>query len=74
MMPAIHCADVGCAYNKKDKCTAKKVFMSWHSIMTAYDGRQEFHRCGTREKSDMEKRMEVFFNGKEREKATGNEA
>ena len=66
-MTKIYCADVGCAFNNDEGvCTAKKVSLSWHSVMTAWEGRQEFKRCKTRETSneyrDLGKRMEAFIN------------
>lgn len=46
----IYCVDSSCAYNNdKGVCTAKKVTLSWHSVMTVHDGRQEYNRCKTRE-------------------------
>ena len=71
-MSKIYCADVGCRFNNDNGvCTARKVALSWHSVMTVWDGRQEFQRCKTREKCqkmrEMEKKMEElrregFFN------------
>ena len=65
-MSKIYCADVGCIYNNdKGVCTAKKVAMSWHSVMTLWEGRQEFNRCKTRQTSkeqhELEKRMEEYM-------------
>ena len=74
-MPKIYCADVGCAYNNdKGVCTAKKVALSWHSVVTLWEGRQEYQRCKTWEPSKsqqelnrkLEKYMEEFM--KERNK------
>lgn len=64
-MAKIHCADVSCRFNNdKRVCTAKKVALSWHSVMTVWEGRQEFNRCKTRQTSkeqrELEKRMEEF--------------
>lgn len=66
-MSKIYCADVGCAFNNdKGVCTAKKVALSWHSVMTVWEGLQEYQRCKTREISkehrELEKRMEAFIN------------
>ena len=48
-MAKIICADEGCIYcDNKHRCTAKEIRISWNSIMTVWDGRQEFHRCKTR--------------------------
>ena len=66
-MSKIYCADTGCTFNNdKGVCTAKKVALSWHSVVTVWEGRQEFQRCKTRETSAkqraLEKRMEEFVN------------
>ena len=66
-MAKIYCADVGCAFNNdKGVCTAKKVALSWHSVMTVWEGRQEDQRCKTRETSkehrELEKRREALIN------------
>lgn len=66
-MAKIYCADVGCSFNNdKGVCTAKKVALSWHSVMTVWEGRQEYQRCKTRETSkehrELEKRMEALIN------------
>lgn len=50
-MTKIYCADSLCKFNNdKGVCTAKKVALAWHSVMTVWDGRQEFSRCRTRER------------------------
>ena len=37
-MAKIYCADVGCSFNNdKGVCTAKKVALSWHSVMTVWE-------------------------------------
>lgn len=49
-MPDVKCADDGCRFNDgTGRCTADKIALSWHSIVTVWDGRQEFHRCKMRE-------------------------
>jgi len=48
-MSKVVCADVGCRFNDDGKCTAKKIELSWHSVVTLWDGRQEFQRCKQRE-------------------------
>ena len=70
-MSKVYCADTTCAYNNdKGVCTAKKVALSRHSVVTVWEGRQEFQRCKTRETSakyrGLEKRMEVFLNGQDK--------
>ena len=51
-MSKIYCADISCKFNSdKSVCTCKKVSLSWNSVQTVNDGRQDFHRCKTYEKS-----------------------
>lgn len=61
-MPKIRCADVSCVYrNEKGVCTAKKVALSWHSVMTMHDGRQEFNRCHSyKEDKEMSEMKQLF--------------
>ena len=52
-MTKIFCADISCKYNGKNSvCTAKVIALSWHSIETVNNGRQEYNRCKTREESE----------------------
>lgn len=45
-MPKVVCAYTKCKYNnEKHRCTAKEIAMSWHSVMTVWEGRQEFLKC-----------------------------
>ena len=61
-MTKIVCAAVGCKYNDDDNvCTAPKVAMSEHSIMTLYDGRQHFWKCKQYKQSDLAKRLSESF-------------
>lgn len=65
-MPKIYCADTLCKFNNdKGVCTAKKVALAWHSVMTVWDGRQEFSRCKTRENREID--MKGFPHGKKTE-------
>ena len=48
-MPKVWCADEGCMYNFDHVCKAKVINLSWNSVVTLWDGRQEFHKCRTRE-------------------------
>lgn len=58
-MAKIYCADVGCSFNNdKGVCTAKKVALSWHSVLTVWEGRQEFNRCKTRQTSKEQRELE----------------
>ncbi|MBQ9662697.1 MAG: DUF1540 domain-containing protein [Oscillospiraceae bacterium] len=37
----VHCGAVECKYNgNKNRCTAKSIDLSWHSVMTVWMGRQ----------------------------------
>ena len=61
-MTKIYCADTSCEFNNdKGTCTAKKVALSWHSVMTVNDGRQEFNRCKTYQKSERCKEFEKIM-------------
>lgn len=52
-MTKIYCADYNCCYNNdRGVCVAKNVALSWHSVATHWEGRQEFHRCKTRQDRD----------------------
>lgn len=51
-MPTVYCSAMDCEFNGNDgKCTAKTVALSYHNIMTAFDGRQVFAKCKTWQKS-----------------------
>ena len=57
-MTKIICASVDCKYNNdKNVCTAKKVSMSWQSVMTVYEGRQEYLRCNQYEMDEFSKQI-----------------
>ena len=61
-MTKIYCADPSCEFcNDKGVCTAKNVSLSWQSIMTLWEGRQEFHRCKTYQKSKRSVELEQQF-------------
>lgn len=50
---SVYCAASDCKYNSKtNRCTAKQVMLSWHSVMTVWEGRQEFLQCRSYEQSD----------------------
>lgn len=63
-MPKVYCADDGCMYNDDNLCRAKKINLAWHSVVTVWDGRQEFHKCKMR-KSPAEYRREQSERSKE---------
>ena len=66
-MPKIYCAAVECEWNKDGKCKAQTVALSANSIMTMWDGRQDFNTCKTFQKSqratDMEKQFTEYMKG-----------
>ena len=48
----VTCASVECKYNGKNyQCTKNHINLSSHSIMTYWDGRQEFWKCKNYEPS-----------------------
>ena len=65
----VYCASSECKYNSNTgRCTAKRVDLTWHSISTVWDGRQEFWKCKQYEKSaeysEMEKRLSKWLTTK----------
>ena len=62
MATKIWCAAIDCAYHRDDnRCTAKEINLSDHSIMTVHDGRQRFQRCKAFQKSEEAAEMEIKF-------------
>lgn len=50
---SVYCAAVECKnHSDTNRCTAKKITLSSHSIMTLWDGRQEFLKCKQYEMSE----------------------
>ncbi len=61
-MTKVYCADTSCKFNNdKGVCTQKSIALSWHSVVTVNDGRQEFSRCKTYEKSEVFEKIEEFM-------------
>lgn len=61
-MTKIYCADSSCKFlNDNGVCTEKTVTLGWSSVMTLNDGRKEFNKCKTHEKSDRAKELEKYF-------------
>ena len=55
---SVYCAAVDCKYNSDtNRCTAKSISLYSHSVMTVWEGRQEFWRCKNYELSDEAKRL-----------------
>ena len=64
-MTKVYCADVTCAFNGDDEvCQAKNISLSSNSVVTRWDGRQEYHRCTTYVKSDEAIHVENFLKEK----------
>lgn len=61
-MPNVYCAAMDCKFNGDDgKCHAKSIALSANSIMTVWEGRQQFNKCKTYEESDRFKEIKEFF-------------
>lgn len=60
MATKVYCAAMDCEFNNdKGICTAKKIALSANSVMTVWDGRQEFNTCKTFQKSQAAIEMET---------------
>ena len=44
-MTKVKCPSVECKHNHNQKCTLKEITLSWSSVMTMHQGRQEFWKC-----------------------------
>lgn len=61
-MTKVYCADTSCEFcNEKGICTQKEIALSWQSICTVNEGRQEFNRCKTYQKSKRQIELENFM-------------
>lgn len=65
-MPKVYCAAIDCEFNGDDgKCHAKSIALSYGSIMTMWEGRQNVNRCKTWQKSqfarDMEEKLKPIY-------------
>lgn len=61
-MTKIYCADVSCEFcNDKGVCTQKIIGLSWHSVCTVNEGRQEFTRCKAYQKSKKQIKIEKLM-------------
>ena len=66
---SVYCGAIECKYNgKRNQCTAPKIELSSHSVMTAWDGRQEFWKCKGFELSDEAKAIQAYIQRWEEEK------
>lgn len=59
----IYCADISCDYNKDGKCSAKTVTLSYHSVMTVWEGRQQYNKCKTYEESAESRQLMKMLGG-----------
>ena len=51
-MPKVYCAAMDCEFNSdKGLCTAKSIALSSASVMTVWEGRQDYNKCKTFQKS-----------------------
>ena len=57
MATKVYCANDWCKFNKDDVCTAKEISLSFNSVMTYWDGRQQFNKCKTYEESEEIKKL-----------------
>lgn len=74
-MPKIFCAAIDCEFNGYDgKCHAKEIALSDHSIMTLWEGRQQYQKCKTYQKLQAAIDYERFIEAaiKQREANNGN--
>lgn len=61
-MTKIICANTVCKHlDDSDYCDLKEIKLSWHSVVTKHDGRQEFLRCNNYEESDEAKKIRESF-------------
>lgn len=76
MATKVYCAAMDCEFNSdKGVCTAKNITLSANSVVTVWEGRQEFNKCKTFQKSqmalDIEEKVAEYYkrwkenNGKE---------
>lgn len=71
-MTKIFCSDSSCKFiNDQGRCTAKTVTIGWSSVMTVYEGRQDFHRCKTYEESEKAKEIKAFLDKVQRREGDG---
>ena len=61
-MPKIICGAVDCEHNRDGyHCDADKIVLSEHSVMTVWEGRQQFWKCDQYEMSEQSKRLYEEF-------------
>ena len=57
----VYCASQECKYNDRNRCTAVTISLSWHSVLTIFEGRQEFLKCKQFKMSERYKQIEEKF-------------
>ena len=61
-MTKVYCADYSCKYlDENGVCTLKEIGLAWTSVVTRYDGRQEYNKCKMYHKSERFQEMEKFI-------------
>ena len=55
---SVYCESIDCKYfSITNRCTAKRIDLSYHSVMTVWNGRQDYLKCKMYEQSEEAKRM-----------------
>lgn len=62
-MTKITCGDLRCKYYKNGRCTAKEINLTSDSIMTLWQGRQDYNTCKTFELSEHTKKISEQIDG-----------
>lgn len=61
-MPKVYCAAMDCEFNGYDgECHAESITLAYQSVMTMWGGRQGFNTCGTYQKSQLAKDIDLAF-------------
>lgn len=61
-MPKVYCAAMDCEFNGDDgKCHAKSIALSANSVMTVWEGRQEFNKRKTYQESQASKDIKAVL-------------
>ena len=53
----VYCPCADCKHNNEMQCEAVEITLSSHSVMTVWEGRQDFWKCKAFEQSDEAKAM-----------------
>lgn len=60
-MTKVYCADIDCKFNKDGICKQNKIALAWNSVVTVHDGRQDYNKCKSHEKSQRAIEIEKFY-------------